>query len=71
MKWLDGTTGRRADRASRRRRERPTVEICEARALLAAFFVDNNNDDGGGSLREAIRQSNLDSTDPLNTIEFR
>ncbi|WP_165244007.1 beta strand repeat-containing protein [Paludisphaera soli] len=47
------------------------MEIFEDRTLLTAFFVDNNADSGAGSLRQAILDANGDSTDPVDTIEFR
>ena len=46
------------------------VESLEARTLLSQFIVTNLSDSGGGSLRQAIIDSNSNSTSELNEIDF-
>jgi predicted outer membrane repeat protein len=70
-------TGRRAalvranNRPAYHRRPRAwKVEYLEERTLLSQFIVTNLNDAGGGSLRQAILDSNSDTTSGVNEIDF-
>jgi uncharacterized repeat protein (TIGR01451 family) len=54
---------------ARRKSYRVSVEVMEARCLLASFTVTNTGDGGPGSLRQAILDSNA-SGNPSNTINF-
>ena len=48
-----------------------TVEPIERRQLLSTFVVTNTNDAGPGSLRQAITDSNNDTSNPgVDTIDF-
>jgi predicted outer membrane repeat protein len=56
--------------AHHRRRGAWSVEYLEGRTLLSNFIVTNINDAGAGSLRQAIIDSNKDTTTGPNEIDF-
>ena len=54
---------------SNRRRNRPELELLEARHPLSTLFVSNTDDSGAGSLRQAILDANAHAGS--DDIEFR
>jgi hypothetical protein len=61
---------RTCGRPAHRRRRAWKVEYLEERSLLSLFSVTNLNDSGGGSLRQAIIDSNNNTTNGPNEIDF-
>ena len=60
---------RRLPRTTRQRAIRPTLETIESRLLLTTYFVGNVGNSGEGTLRQAILDSNANTTQ-VNVIDF-
>src|SRR5579875_1162322 len=67
-RWVLSQSIRRKN-ASRRRANRPRLEVLEGRWLLSTYIVTSTADSGAGSLRDAINSANATGS-TITEIDF-